>query len=1290
MSNLLSNYLVEQILLGEAVGVDKLVVVYSGRFQPFHKGHYATYSHLVKKFGKDNVFIATSNKTDTQKSPFNFKEKKLIISTMFGIPSSKVVEVKNPYKPVEILNQFNEETTSFITVVGEKDEMRLGGNYFEKWKDNKELEAYKNKGYVYAAPAQPNPISGTDVRNNLGKNVDDTTKLDFFSKRAYPKFNKRVYDLITKKLSETYEPIHIKKEVIEEWVITKFPKFINEVSQILASPTNKDVDDGPNFFFPNYDVFDKISIQRAEMLGMTVFKQIMDKEFEDYYEHPIYPQGPIGKVTFFPKGIDGEQTQTPSDDWFRHSTRAMALAGYTLVGDKSEIEKNLGITESFGLAMGYPSKEQLKQKMAQLKKLRTQLDTHKTGDEEYTPIKEDKIEGGLSAGMDLNDIANHHKVDIDDLMKEFQMGIKVEMEHTTDRKVAEEIAMDHLYENPKYYSKLSTIEKNEYGFMTGKYKQPAAQIGGLGDSEYSEYVDENIDIPVKIGDTILMGKFKNKKTVVKVIGTDEHGMPTINGKKVVTFRMIKEGTLNENIIVNILIKAIASAGVVVVRAFLPVFIDRVINGAMRTYQDIKDIVAPKPYIRFLKRLEKSDAFNKQFIEFAIQNKKGDNLIGNSWIKKITTLPAFVEEFDKFTTEEGIEGMNKSNLLHKISKLMWDAYLRNWKGIYTILKKKYPQLTNELPEGKLNKTPIANLIQSEALAVSGGKVHKYITGKNLTLKGKKYPDIEFEVLGIDNKLQLVKLKVLAPKSVFGQEMNVPFKTIRRGPFIKTDTNLTESQVDGGEPETGYIPDGKVRVVGSDGGRPEPWYEQGGYSQLHFPKADAMRGKGKNKDKESSFRKVYYKTSNVKVSTLKKALKPVGSDEWTEVPLTEGLLTEGGAYGHMNHPFDTEINLTFGQLKDIVNRALDGELELTREKTDGQALAISWVGGKLVAARNKGHLANKGANALDIKGVATKFTGRGELEKAYNFAMKDLETAVKALSEKQREKIFKDGACFMNLEVIYPTSVNVIPYGQALLVFHGTMEYNEKGEAIGENQQAASMLAGMIKQVNQNVQSTYTIQGPPVTKLPKSQKLSSLKGKYNGKITKLQSQFKLSDNAGVAEYHQAWWTNFVQTKSPAAVDNNTLIGLVKRWAFYDKGFRLDNKNIIDPKVLAWAQKIDKEDHTKIQKDNLKPFEDIFLGVGSDVLSFMSSVLTANPDTALRSMKDRLDKMVSDVQKTGDVKLISKLKLELERLNSIGGSEKIVPNEGIVFVYGGNTMKLTGTFAPLNQILGMFYGK
>ena len=38
--------------------------------------------------------------------------------------------------------------------------------------------------------------------------------------------------------------------------------------------------------------------------------------------------------------------------------------------------------------------------------------------------------------------------------KELAMGIKVEMEHTKSRKIATEIAMDHLTENPRYYSKL--------------------------------------------------------------------------------------------------------------------------------------------------------------------------------------------------------------------------------------------------------------------------------------------------------------------------------------------------------------------------------------------------------------------------------------------------------------------------------------------------------------------------------------------------------------------------------------------------------------------------------------------------------------------------------------------------------------------------------------------------------------------------------------------------------------------------------------------------------------------
>ena len=42
--------------------------------------------------------------------------------------------------------------------------------------------------------------------------------------------------------------------------------------------------------------------------------------------------------------------------------------------------------------------------------------------------------------------------------------------------------------------------------------------------------------PVKVGDVIYTGKFRNKKTIVKTIGEDENGIPTINNKRILNFK----------------------------------------------------------------------------------------------------------------------------------------------------------------------------------------------------------------------------------------------------------------------------------------------------------------------------------------------------------------------------------------------------------------------------------------------------------------------------------------------------------------------------------------------------------------------------------------------------------------------------------------------------------------------------------------------------------------------------------------------------------------------------------
>ena len=54
-----------------------------------------------------------------------------------------------------------------------------------------------------------------------------------------------------------------------------------------------------------------------------------------------------------------------------------------------------------------------------------------------------------------------------------------------------------------------------------------------------ENIKEDIKVPIKVGDTILGGRFKNKKIKVKEISKNEKGDITINGKPLLKYRILK-------------------------------------------------------------------------------------------------------------------------------------------------------------------------------------------------------------------------------------------------------------------------------------------------------------------------------------------------------------------------------------------------------------------------------------------------------------------------------------------------------------------------------------------------------------------------------------------------------------------------------------------------------------------------------------------------------------------------------------------------------------------------------
>jgi len=111
----------------------------------------------------------------------------------------------------------------------------------------------------------------------------------------------------------------------------------------------------------------------------------------------------------------------------------------------------------------------------------------------------------------------------------------------------------------------------------------------------------------------------------------------------------------------------------------------------------------------------------------------------------------------------------------------------------------------------------------------------------------------------------------------------------------------------------------------------------------------------------------------------------------------------------------------------------------------------------------------------------------------------------------------------------------------------------------------------------------------------------------------------------------------------------------------------------------------------KENIRPFEDLFLELGSIILKNASNFVAASPDAEMQRLHNQIRTEAEKIKKGGSINQIQKVEAELARLERIGGIDSIMPTEGIVFVYKGKTFKLTGTFAAINQLMGIIkYGR
>lgn len=402
----------------------------------------------------------------------------------------------------------------------------------------------------------------------------------------------------------------------------------------------------------------------------------------------------------------------------------------------------------------------------------------------------------------------------------------------------------------------------------------------------------------------------------------------------------------------------------------------------------------------------------------------------------------------------------------------------------------------------------------------------------------------------------------------------------------------------------------------------------------------------------------------------------------------LVAEGGAYGHLSHPFE-DIGLTFLDLEEMLMATVNGSFgpeNFVQEKTDGQNIMISWKNGQLIAARNKSHLKNAGENALTIQGIADLFKGRGDIEIAFNSAMEDLSSAISSLSESDKKKYFDEGRKFASLEIITPVTQNTVPYGQNMLVFHGVVEHDINGSPIGEDKQAGRDLGKSIKDVNASVQKMFFVRGPQDIAIKPLPNTAAKAKYYKNKISQIMKESGCTQTSTVGDYALGMGKNIILNaakKDGIQIPEISIDGLARRVSDIDKSYSIGQIKKDLGENSDWYINLEKKMAKRWKREVYAPLESVFLEIGTEMMKNISAFLSANPTEAAEEMRKEIDKTISTIRINGDETDIEKLENELSRVAAAGGLESIVPTEGITFLFKGKLYKYTGIFAACHQI-------
>jgi hypothetical protein len=392
------------------------------------------------------------------------------------------------------------------------------------------------------------------------------------------------------------------------------------------------------------------------------------------------------------------------------------------------------------------------------------------------------------------------------------------------------------------------------------------------------------------------------------------------------------------------------------------------------------------------------------------------------------------------------------------------------------------------------------------------------------------------------------------------------------------------------------------------------------------------------------------------------------------LIRGMLCEGGAYGHLTHLYEA-LDMTFGELLEILRVASEGKLENVTEKTDGINMFFTVVDGELRVATNSGFIRTGGLSHDDL---VARFSDKPQVQIAYVSGYEALAQAVNGIPEKAVKQYFGDasGRVWYSIEVITSGLSMTIRYGKNILAVHlnGSKVVRPDGSEEDMDHAAAADLGRRLAAIGQS--GDWELQGPAMVELPAMAKDAYLRAAQRVHSLGVSDADTIQDFLAASAKH-ALAANGV--KPP------TLDDAAKKMAGFPG----------QPSLTTFKKRVPSQAYALMQntkewaKEAILPLEDIITDFAVERLRGVDSALMDNSQAEVQRLRAVVTKAIAAIESSGDTNAMAVLQREMIKLKSVDNI--VTPMEGIVFHHNGRVLKLTGAFSSFHKILSLFtFGK